>query len=238
MNKPVTHSIREPAELFDILDDPVNKIHNVRICSETVMELTVTKNEEEYQRGFKQNVFIAAFTTSHARLKLYEALEKLDERVLYYDTDSVIYKTQAGQEKLPLGDYLGQFTDETDGDPIVEFCSGGAKNYGYLTRGGKVECKVRGFSLNYEAKQRLNYYTMKENILKELDEPLEQARKTTITIPDYFERNQVTKKIKLTERKKKYQLVFDKPVIDPATRSSTPYGYNWYGGDIENLLSL
>ena len=238
MNKPVTHSIREPAELFNILDDPVNKIHNVRICSETVMELTVTKNEEEYQRGFKQNVFIAAFTTSHARLKLYEALEKLDDRVLYYDTDSVIYKTQAGQEKLPLGDYLGQFTDETDGDPIVEFCSGGAKNYGYLTRGGKVECKVRSFSLNYETKQRLNYYTMKENILKELDEPLEQARKTTITIPDYFERNQVTKKIKLTERKKNYKLVFDKRVIDPATRSSAPYGYNWYGADIENLLEL
>lgn len=234
----MTHSIREPAELFNLLDDPVNCIHSVRICNENRMELVVTKNEEEYQKGFKQNVFIAAFTTSYARLKLYEALEKLEDRVLYYDTDSVIYKTKAGQEKLPLGDYLGQFTDETDGDPIVEFCSGGAKNYGYLTRGGKVECKVRGFSLNYETKQKLNYDTMKANILKELDEPLEQARKTTITIPDYFERNQVIKKIKLTERKKKYQLVFDKRVIDPVTRSSTPYGYNWFGGDIENLLTL
>ena len=237
-NKPVTHSITQPAELFALLEDPVNQIHSVRICSEAVMELTVTKNEEEYQRGFKQNVFIAAFTTSYARLKLYEALEKLDDRVLYYDTDSVIYKTKAGQEKLPLGDYLGEFTDETDGDPIVEFCSGGAKNYGYLTRGGKVACKVRGFTLNYETKQVLNFYTMRENILKELDEPLEQARKTTITIPDYFERNQVTKKIKLTERKKKYQLVFDKRVIDPATRSSTPYGYNWLGGVTERLSLL
>ena len=202
------------------------------------MELVVTKNEEEYERGFKQNVFIASFTTSLARLKLYEALDVLKERVLYYDTDSVIYKTQAGQEKVPLGDYLGQFTDETDGDLIVEFCSGGAKNYGYLTRGGKVECKVRGFSLNYETKQVLNYHTMKDNILKELHEPLEQARKTAITIPDFFERNQVTKKIKLTERKKHYQLVFDKRVIEPATHSSTPYGYNWYVGDIEQLLSL
>ena len=237
-NKPVTHSITQPAELFAILEDPVNCIHSVRICSEQIMELTVTKNEEEYQQGFKQNVFIAVFTTSLARLKLYKALDVLKERVLYYDTDSVIYKTQAGQEKLPLGDYLGQFTDETGGDPIVEFCSGGTKNYGYLTRGGKVDCKVRGFTLNYETKQVLNYETMKENILKELDEPLEHARKTVITIPDYFERNQVTKKIKLTERKKKYQLVFDKRVIDPATRSSTPYGYNWYGGMVERLSLL
>ena len=234
----MTHCITQPAQLFNLLEDPVNRIHHVRICSEDVMELVVTKNVDEYERGFKQNVFIASFTTSLARLKLYEALDVLKERVLYYDTDSVIYKTQAGQEKLPLGDYLGQFTDETDGDPIVEFCSGGAKNYGYLTRGGKVECKVRGFSLNYETKQVLNYNTMKENILKELDQPLDRARKTVITIPDYFERNQVTKKIKLTERKKQYQLVFEKRVIDPVTRSSTPYGYNWYGGDIEQLMLL
>ena len=79
---------------------------------------------------------------------------------------------------------------------------------------------------------------MKENILKELDEPLEKAPQMAITIPDFFQRDQVTKKIKLTERKQHYQLVFDKRVIDPATRSSTPYGYNWLGGDVELLMDL
>ena len=202
------------------------------------MELVVTKNEDEYQRSFKQNVFIAAFTTSLARLKLYDALDFLGDRVLYYDTDSVIYKTKRGQDKLPLGEFVGEFTDETDGDVITEFCSGGTKNYGYITRRGKTECKVRGFSLNYETKQVLNYHTMKENILKELDEPLEQLRKMVITIPDYFQRDQVTKKIKLTERKKQYKLVFDKRVIDPAARSSTPYGYNWFGAEVELLMYL
>ena len=205
-------------------------MHSVRICSEDVMELVVTKNKDEYQRSFKQNVFIAAFTTSLARLKLYEALDFLGDRVLYYDTDSVIYKTKRGQEKLPLGEFLGEFTDEVDGDVIVEFCSGGAKNYGYVTKKGKVECKVRGFSLNYQ--------TMKENILRELDDPLEQPRKITVTIPDYFQRDQVSKKIKLTERKKQYKLVFDKRVIDPAARSSTPYGYNWFGAEVELLMDL
>ena len=43
---------------------------------------------------------------------------------------------------------LGQITDETDGDPIIKFASGGAKNCGYVTKGGKVECKVRGFTLD------------------------------------------------------------------------------------------
>ena len=105
----------------------MNAIHTVRICSEDV-ELVITNNDDEYQHSFKQNVFIAAFTTSLARLRLYDALDFLGDRVLYCDTDSVIYKTKRCQDKLPLGNFLGQFTDETDGDVIVEFCSGGAKN--------------------------------------------------------------------------------------------------------------
>lgn len=41
--------------------------------------------------------FIAAFTTCNARLKLYESLDTLQHQVLYYDTDSVIYKWKQGQ---------------------------------------------------------------------------------------------------------------------------------------------
>ena len=40
-------------------------------------------------------------------------------------------------------------TDELEGDVFVESLSGRAKNYGYRTRNEKVECKVRGFTLNY-----------------------------------------------------------------------------------------
>lgn len=178
------------------------------------------------------------FTTAQARLKLYGALDTLNERVLYYDTDSVTYKTKAGQDKLPLGNFLGQFTDELGGDSIVEFVSGGAKNYAYRTKKGKFECKVRGFSLNYENKQILNFHTMKDDILSELDEPLDERRVMVVPARDFFERNQITKKIKLTQREKKYGLVFDKRVIDRQTRVSTPYGYTWIGNDAELLTSL
>lgn len=237
-NKPQTHCITSPHQLFQLLDDPAYEISNVRICNEDVMDVVTTIAEEEYKRSFKTNVFIAAFTTSLARLKLYNALDVLQDRALYYDTDSVIYKSKPGEEKLPLGPFLGQFTDELGGDTIVEFVSGGAKNYGYRTRRGKAECKVRGFTLNYETLHKLNYKPMKANILKELDEPLQERRQIAIEIPDYFNRDQVTKKIRLTKRVKKYGLVFDKRVIDAATRVSTPYGYNWFGNEVELLLSL
>ena len=62
--------------------------------------------------------------------------------------DSVVYKWRPGQPSIATGDFLGDMTDELDGDVITEFVSGGAKNYGYQTRGGKVVCKVHGFTLN------------------------------------------------------------------------------------------
>lgn len=75
----------------------------------------------------------------------------LGDRVLYYDTDSVLFTQRPHERVLPLGDHLGEFTNDLDsGDHIVEFCSAGPKNYGYQTARGKVCCKVKVFSLNSE----------------------------------------------------------------------------------------
>ena len=73
-NKPVTYCITQPSKLFQLLEDPVNEIHSVRICSDDVMELVVSKAEDEFQRSFKQNVFIAAFTTSLVNLNYMKPL--------------------------------------------------------------------------------------------------------------------------------------------------------------------
>ena len=53
-----------------------------------------------------------------------------------------MYAWKPGQPTLPLGNYLGQFTDELEGgDVIVEFAVAGPKNYGYQTKKGKVYVK-------------------------------------------------------------------------------------------------
>ena len=151
--------------------------------------------EEEYVKRFKTNLLIAIFTTAHARFKLYEALETLQEQVLYYDADSVIYKWRPGPDRNPLRVFLGDFTDECEGDPVVEFASGGATNYGYVTRGGKFECKVRGFSLNYKNKQKLNYQSLRHNILKELDQPQASRREMKLVDKTFFRRNKTNKRM-------------------------------------------
>ena len=116
-------------------------------------------------------------------------------------------------------------TDELDGDVITEFVSGGAKNYGYTTRQGKVVFKVRGFTLNVRWAAVLNFQAMKDNILAELENPLDQ-------------RDLEQKRIKVVPRIKQYGLVFDKRVIKTDTKSSYPYGYERIGEEVELLLDL
>uniref|UniRef100_A0A1I8J338 DNA-directed DNA polymerase n=2 Tax=Macrostomum lignano TaxID=282301 RepID=A0A1I8J338_9PLAT len=86
------------------------------------------------ERAFKYaNVPIGVFTTSHARLRLYEALEGLGTRVIYADTDSVVYRCSPGEYEPPGGSSLGQWTDEVPaGCRMVQFTTGGPKLYRYV----------------------------------------------------------------------------------------------------------
>ena len=123
-----------------------------------MVELHYEYNENFVEPDAKTNVVIAAFTTAYARLKLYEVLDQLQERVLYYDTDSVIFfVSKPGEPEPPLGPYLGQLTNELKEGYITTFISGGPKNYCYKTSTGKVETKVRGITLNCSAQQKVNF---------------------------------------------------------------------------------
>ena len=50
-------------------------------------------------------------------------MDKLRDSALYHDTDSIIYMS-IGMNNPPLGNDLGQFTDELEGDTITTFVSG------------------------------------------------------------------------------------------------------------------
>lgn len=238
-NKPTTEAIYSPADLYSKLTCPVIEVSHLRFCTDDLLEVVYTKHQDDTTPSNKINIFIAAFTSCWARLKLYSYLDILGERVLYYDTDSVIFRQLPGQPTIPIGDFLGDMTNELDGDDyIVEFVSGGAKNYGYQTKEGKVECKVRGFTLNVRGSASLNYEVMKRNILAELDDPLEERRVVHVTNPNHFKRDQTSKRIALVQQTKQYGLVFDKRAVDPISKRSFPYGYTRVADDISILLDL
>ena len=238
INKPTTVTVQNPAHLFSLISDAALDISTLRLCTDDILETVYTSIQDNAVKGTKTNIFVAAFTTCHARLKLYESLDTLQQQVLYYDTDSVIYRWRPDQPSITTGDFLGDMTDELDGDVITEFVSGGPKNYGYTTRQGKVVCKVRGFTLNVRGSAILNFHTMKDNILSELNSPQDSRRNLNMVTPYHFKRDLEKKQIQVVPRVKQYGLVFDKRVIDVTTQSSFPYGYERIGDELDLLLDL
>src|SRR5271156_2187841 len=64
---------------------------------------------------------------------------------------------------------LGEWTDELEGKYLSNFVSTGPKSYGGLFPDKKLAfCKIKGFYLNYENSQILNYDSMVQMIKGEI----------------------------------------------------------------------
>lgn len=58
---------------------------------------------------------------------LYEKLDYLQEQVLYFDTDSIIY-VDNGTKNIKTGDMLEELTDKLKNESISKFVSTGPKS--------------------------------------------------------------------------------------------------------------
>ena len=102
------------------------------------------------------NVYIACFTTSHVRLMLYNKLDYLKEKVLYFDTDSLIY-VDDGTKNVKTGNMLGNMTDELSGKGITNFVSTGPESYSFKYGDNEQKSAIKGFTLNHEKNNLLNH---------------------------------------------------------------------------------
>lgn len=131
-----------------------------------VVELLYCEKDFTATEPRNTNVYVACFTTCHARLRLYDVLSKLGRRVLYYDTDSVIYIQSIHDEcSIRLGAYLGDLTDELCSDGtryITEFVSTGPKSYSYRDNDNNVKCKFKGVTKTLYNINLINFKSMLE----------------------------------------------------------------------------
>ena len=109
------------------------------------------------------NVIILAFVTSQARLNLYSVLHPLDKRVLYFDTDTVIYihRLELWNPTI-INNRLGEWTDEVSHGQIMSCVGRGPKNYGYEffdKQKGDIysTVKVKGVTLDYSTSQLIYF---------------------------------------------------------------------------------
>lgn len=99
---------------------------------------------------------------------------------MHVDTDSCIYVNKLDGPRVPLGDFLGEWTNEITpkngpDSYITHFACGGPKNYAYIINNGKKHRKIRGFTLNFKNSQILIIKTMKDAICKYLNTSLKAS---------------------------------------------------------------
>ena len=265
-NKTQCCHFTDPQEFHEFLESDRYVIQKIQLLpdrqdpsqiDEHAIDVFYTLRSEDQEINGKCNIFIAAFTTCWARLKLYEELKRGQEQILYYDTDSillVIDENNPHHYQPTTGDYLGDLTNELwdkkkkEFRTIQEFSSAGPKNYGYVLDNGKQECKVKGFSLNVEGSKQLNYSILRNNVISEIQDPQVingqvVRRKYPIKRSHKIVRDVKQLELKTVEETKNYQLVFDKRVVDPETFATYPYGYGELDTDgmeldINTLLDL
>lgn len=153
---------------------------------------------------------------------IHSVLDKLNESVLYFDTDSVIFKAKKADDLnyLPIGNYLGELTNEITPEDgyIVEFVSGDPKNYAYRTLSEREECKVRGFTLNWANSKLINFDAIKSMICTSRD------RQIKIVNPRKISRDSRKRKLLNRVESKNYKMVYTKRRILP-NLDTLPFGF-------------
>ncbi|CAH0553368.1 unnamed protein product [Brassicogethes aeneus] len=221
-----TSIITDPLELFKFLTTPSIVVNNMVVISDEVLLLCWNKPEEAVLPLTTVNVAVAAYTTAMARLELYSYLEKLDRRVLYFDTDSIIFTHKEGDWLPPVGDYLGMLTDEITeygpGSKITEFVSGGPKNYAYRVyiankKEYKSICKVKGITLNSKNSANVNFETLKAMVCDNAEPTYVHNNRKICIKPNYDVISRPEPKI--------YRIGYNKRRRLDNSYDTVPYGY-------------
>ena len=169
LNKPKTSFVSSAKEFYDILLD--KQVENLTILpfSAEICQMTWNRKNDFVENVFTNNIGVAAYTTSWARLMFLDVLERVGDRVLGYDTDSCWYIEKEGENLLgdSMGDSLGELTDKLGGEWITKWTATGPKSYAYETSSGKKTTKVKGFTLNHKNVKKINLDSMRDVILED-----------------------------------------------------------------------
>ena len=168
-NMSQTKYVTEVSEFYEILLDDKLDNTNFQFINDDMVQMTYNFKDQFVDNSKNTNIYIACFTTSHARLMLYNKLDYLKEKVLYFDTDSIIY-VDDGMKTVKTGDMLGDMTDELSGKGITNFVSTGPKSYSFKYDDNDEKSAIKGFTLNHENSSILNHNSMSKIVKKQIRE--------------------------------------------------------------------
>ena len=187
-----TKYVTEVSEFYKILLDDKLDNKNFQFINDDMVQMKYNFKDQFVDNSKNTNVYIACFTTSHTRLMLYDKLDHLNEKVLYFDTDSIIYADD-GTKNIETGDVLGDMTDEISGKGISSFASTGPKSYSFKYGDNEQKSAIKGFTLNHENNNLLNHDSLSKIVKKQTREITivnenKITRKNREIVNKYFEK--------------------------------------------------
>ncbi|CAF4057526.1 unnamed protein product [Rotaria magnacalcarata] len=188
LGKPKHVLVKTMFELWSYINSPEIEVKSV-ICGTDRALVKYIDTKESTARVGLTNCVVGGHITSLARLKLYELIEKLGDRICYVDTDSVLFKcnsTIVNQYMPTLSKYnfLGELSCELSkfgfGSYASAFISTGPKCYSLKVvtpasdennHEEKINyvVKSKGFSLNKKTEPLLNFESYKSLVTGETD---------------------------------------------------------------------
>jgi hypothetical protein len=201
-NKIKHEFVSSVSKFYNIVTDNSNVVQNIDFKNKNFIQIFYKKTETNCPTNPMTNVCVANFVTAHARLKLYSELEKLEYRVLYFDTDSIIYISKPGCYDPKMGTFLGDFTSEVP-TYIKHFVSLGPKNYGFITAENVQKIIVKGITLHEISSFQINFDEMQNILLNDLTKNIKIDQLS-------FKRDKKTWSVMTEIIEKNYRLVYDK----------------------------
>lgn len=124
-----------------------SSLKNVTPFTENVFSYTFA---EDNCKPDLSNSYLAAgaHVPDYGRLTLWKQMNALGKRVIYNDTDSVVYHHIPGEYEVEQGDMWGQWEEEKISEAGIRvFAAFGAKSYAVVS-GGLELLKLKGISVN------------------------------------------------------------------------------------------
>ena len=216
----------KPSDLQKLLTSSLNKLKQINVVNEDMVRLVYEESIENACPKIFQNIAVAGYVTSYARLHLFEILIKLGKNLCYCDTDSGIFRWPVDKElkdTLQIGTTLGLLTNELkDGDYIEKFLSIGPKSYGYKCKSGAQKIAMKGIMQTSGVSDTITLTNL-EHRIDNFIQNKEDAIK--IIYPYKISKCLKSGKVLSAPMSKVWRCVMDKRYIDEKTYLTYPYGY-------------
>jgi G:T-mismatch repair DNA endonuclease (very short patch repair protein) len=170
--------VKDPQDFYRMIADQTISITEVIFNTDDTCIIKLKDEKEFVDEKSYINVVVAGFVTAYARLELFKHMETVQAegcKILYCDTDSLVYVVEKDKPVLPIGSFIGDLTDEIEkygkNAYIRTWIAVAPKFYTYEVvdrKTGEIlatPLKAKGVPLTVETKKAMNYKTF-ETLVK------------------------------------------------------------------------